>query len=99
MTNVEISTLMLKIMVASFGSVGLMEYIKNFLKTEKTWIYSLIMPFIAIGVYCACEYLPIGIIGSILTVGCVQIDYQVIIQGFKKLINKDKLIETENTAE
>lgn len=84
----DVTTFIFKIMIASFGSVGIMEYIKNFLKTEKKWIYSLIMPVIAIGCYLATEYLPVGIIGGILTIGCVQLDYQVIIQGFKKIINK-----------
>lgn len=84
--NQEINTLIVKIVIAAFGSVGLIEYLKNFIKTEKTWIYSLIMPLIAIGCYCACQYLPIGITGGILTIGCVQLGYQVIIQGFKKII-------------
>ena len=97
----EIGLLITKIMVASFATVGLMEYLKNFLKTEKTWIYSLLMPVFAIGCFLACEYLPIGIIGGILTVGCVQLDYQVIVQGFKKLINRkvDKITETESEPE
>ena len=84
--NQEINTLIVKIVIAAFGSVGLIEYLKNFIKTEKTWIYSLIMPLIAISCYCACQYLPIGITGGILTIGCVQLGYQVIIQGFKKII-------------
>lgn len=88
METSEITNLILKIILSSFGAVGLMEYLKNFLKTTKNWIYSILMPFFAIGCYLACEYLPIGIIGGILTVGCVQLDYQVIIQGFKKIINK-----------
>ena len=97
----EIGLLITKIMVASFATVGLMEYLKNFLKTEKTWIYSLLMPVFAIGCFLPCEYLPIGIIGGILTVGCVQLDYQVIVQGFKKLINRkvDKITETESEPE
>lgn len=88
MTTSDLSILVLKVVIASFSTVGLMEYLKNFIKTEKTWIYSLLMPVIGIGCYLACEYLPIGVIGGILTVGCVQLDYQVIIQGFKKLFNK-----------
>lgn len=56
------------------------------------------MPPISVGCFCACEYLPIGIIGGILTVGCVQLDYQVIVQGFKKVFNKtvNKIDNTEN---
>lgn len=98
METSEIANLILKIVLASFGSVGIIEYLKNFIKTEKKWIYSIIMPLISVGCYCACEYLPIGIIGGILTVGCVQLDYQVIVQGFKKVINRtvDKIDNTEN---
>lgn len=88
MTREEMGTLILKVIIASFSTVGLMEYLKNFLKTEKTWLYSLLMPLFAIGCYLACEYLPVGVIGGLLTVGCVQLDYQVIVQGFKKAINK-----------
>ena len=83
----DITTLILKIMVAAFAAAGLIEFIKNFIKTEKTWIFSVIMPFVACGCFLACEYLPIGVIGCILTIGTVQLDYQVIVQGFKKIIN------------
>lgn len=95
MNNADMGSLILKVVISSFSTVGIVEYLKNFIKTEKKWIYSLIMPVIAIGCYLACEYLPIGVIGSILTVGCVQLDYQVIVQGFKKAINKsvDKIGE------
>lgn len=98
MQNNEIKNLILKVIIASFGSVGIMEYIKNFLKTKKTYIYSIIMPFIAVGCFLATEYLPIGIIGGIVTVGCVQLDYQVIVQGFKNIMNKSirKIKENDN---
>lgn len=97
----DVGLLIAKIMIAAFATVGIMEYMKNFIKTEKTWIYSLIMPFIAIGCFAAVEYLPIGIIGGILTVGCVQLDYQVIVQGFKKVINRkvDKITESTDSEE
>lgn len=88
MNNAELGNLIIKILVASFAAVGLMEWIKNFIKTDKKWIYSIIMPFLAVGCFLACEYLPIGVIGGILTVGCVQLDYQVIIQGFQKVLEK-----------
>lgn len=88
MDNADMGNLILKVIISSFSTVGIVEYLKNFIKTEKKWIYSLIMPVIAIGCYLACEYLPIGVIGAILTVGCVQLDYQVIVQGFKKAIDK-----------
>lgn len=86
--NNEVIPLITKIVLSSFGAVGILEWLKNFLKLKKKWIFSIIMPFIAIGCFCACEYLPISIIGGILTVGCVQLNYQVIIQGFTKIIEK-----------
>jgi len=89
MTNIEeIKIIILKVIVASFGTVGIVEYLKNFIKTEKKWIYSIIMPFVAVGSFYACEILPIPVIGSILTIGSVQLDYQIIVQGFKKTIEK-----------
>ena len=75
----------IKAVISAFAGVGLMEWIKNFIKTEKTWIYSLIMPFIAIGCFVAIEYLPIGVFGSIMTIGIMQVDYQILIQGIKKI--------------
>lgn len=97
----DLGLMIVKIMVAAFATVGLMEYMKNFIKTEKTWIYSVIMPVIALGCFLAVEYLPIGVIGGILTVGCVQLDYQVIVQGFKKIINGKvkKIAESEDKSE
>jgi hypothetical protein len=80
--------LITKVMISAFATVGIIEYLKNFIKTDKKWIYSLIMPFISIGCYCICQYLPIGIIGGALTIGTVQLGYQLIIQGFKKIIEK-----------
>lgn len=77
----------IKAVIASLAGVGLMEWLKNFIKTEKSWVYSLVMPFIAVGCFCAIEYLPIGVFGSIMTVGIMQIDYQLLIQGIQKLVS------------
>lgn len=88
MNNDEITLLVTKIVLSAFGSTGLLEYAKNFIKTEKTWIYSLLMPVFAVACYLVCEFLPAPAIGCILTVGAVQLDYQIIVQGFKKLFNK-----------
>lgn len=76
----------IKAVFSAFAGVGLMEWLKNFIKTEKTWIYSLIMPVTAIVCFCAIEYLPIGVFGSIMTVGIMQIDYQILIQGIQKIV-------------
>ena len=80
-----ISKYFLKAMFSAIAGVGLLEWLKDLIKTEKTRIYSLLMPFVAVGCFCAIEYLPIGVFGSIVTIGIMQIDYQVIIQGFKKI--------------
>lgn len=88
MNQIDISNLLLKIVLASFGATGILEWLKNFIKTPKTWVYSIIMPMLAIGCFFICEFCNVAVIGSILTIGCVQLDYQVIVQGFKTLIDK-----------
>ena len=75
----------LKALISAIAGVGLMEWLKNFIKTSKTWVYSLLMPFVAVGCFCSIEYLPIGVFGSILTVGNMQINYQILIQGIQKI--------------
>lgn len=87
----------IKAIVSALAGVGLMEWIKNFIKTEKTWIYSLIMPFIAIGCFVSIEYLPIGVFGSIMTIGIMQVDYQLLIQGIQKIVKTKigKIAESE----
>lgn len=79
-------TYFIKAVISALAGVGLMEWLKNFIKTEKTWIYSLIMPVIAIGCFCSIEYLPIGVFGSIMTIGIMQINYQLLIQGIQKVV-------------
>lgn len=79
-------TLLLQVIISSFAAVGVIEYIKNFIKTDNKIVFAIIMPFMAIGCFCACSLLPLPVIGSILTIGSVQLDYQVIVQGFKKTI-------------
>lgn len=82
----ELIEFVIKIGLAGFGAVGVMEWLKNFFKFKKTWIYALVMPFFAVGCYAAVNFLPPYVIGAILTVGVVQLNYQVIIQGFKAII-------------
>ena len=82
----EFADYIIKAVISALAGVGLMEWIKNFIKTEKTWIYSLIMPVIAIGCFLSIEYLPIGVFGSIMTIGIMQINYQVLIQGIQKVV-------------
>ena len=82
----EFAIYIIKALISALAGVGLMEWIKNFIKTEKTWIYSLIMPVIAIGCFLSIEYLPIGVFGSIMTIGIMQVNYQLLIQGIQKIV-------------
>ncbi|MCR5436213.1 MAG: hypothetical protein K6E97_04010 [Treponema sp.] len=82
----EFASYTLKAVISALAGVGLMEWLKNFIKTEKKWIYSIIMPFVAVGCFCSIEYLPIGVFGSIMTVGIMQIGYEILIQGIQKII-------------
>ena len=82
----EFVTYFIKAVISALAGVGVMEWLKNFIKTEKTWIYSLIMPLVAVGCFCSIEYLPIGVFGSIMTIGIMQIDYQLLIQGIQKIV-------------
>ena len=94
----EFALYIVKALIAALAGVGLMEWIKNFIKTEKTWIYSLIMPVIAIGCFVSIEYLPIGVFGSIMTIGNMQINYQLLIQGIQKIVKSKigKIAESED---
>lgn len=84
MTN--FSELITKIVISAFAATGLIEFLKNIIKTKKTWIYVILMPIVAIACYCTCEYLPTVVIGCILTIGMVQLCYQIIVQGFKTIV-------------
>ncbi|MGN0757033.1 hypothetical protein [Treponema sp.] len=80
------SQFLLKVFTAAFATVGIEEFIKNFLKTKKTWVYALLMIPLSIGSYFSVEVLSMWVIGGLLTIGCVQICYQTIVQGFKAII-------------
>lgn len=80
------SDLMPQVVISAFATVGLIEVIKNFIKTEKKWIFSLIMIPLSIGTYFAAVCLPVWVIGGILTVGVTQECYQVIIQSLQNIV-------------
>ena len=88
----------IKAIISALAGVGLMEWLKNFIKTEKTWIYSIIMPVIAVVCFCSIEYLPIGVFGSIMTIGIMQIDYQLLVQGIQQIVKSKlkKISESED---
>ncbi len=77
-----------KVIAAGFAAVGIEEFLKNFFQPKNhKWYAVLIIP-LSIGTYCAAEMLPIHIIGSLLTLGSVQICYETLIQGFHAVIQK-----------
>lgn len=77
---------LLKVLAAAFATVGIEEYLKNFIRTNRTIVYAFLMIPLSVGSYFSAEKLPMWIIGSLLTIGCVQISYQTIVQGFKAII-------------
>lgn len=77
---------LLRILVASFATVGVLEYLKNFFVPKKKQCYAIIMLPFAVVCYIAIELLPLWVIGGILTVGCVQLCYQTLVQGFTSIV-------------
>ena len=79
---------LLNIMAASFAAVGLEEFVKNFFKPKNKVWYAVIMLPLSVGCYYAVDRLPPLVIGCALTIGCVQLCYQTIIQGFKAIVER-----------
>ncbi len=77
---------LLRILVACFATVGVEEYIKNFFKPKNKIWYAVLMLPLSVGCYIATSMLPVQVIGSILTIGGVQLCYQTLVQGFKSII-------------
>lgn len=89
MNNIsDICKLFLQVIVSAFGAAGLIEFLKNFIKTDKKIVYAIIMPPITVGCFLATYYLSPVVIGSVIAIGTVQLNYQIIIQGFAKLVTK-----------
>lgn len=75
------------VVVSALATVGLIEYIKNFFHpSNKKWYAFLMLP-VSIICYCCTFLLPEYVIGSIITVGCVQLGYQTLVQGFSTIIS------------
>ena len=88
---------MIKVVAAAFATVGLEEYLKNFFKPKRKIWYAVIMLPLSIICYIAASLLPQEVIGSILTIGGVQLCYQTLVQGFKAVIdNITNKIKTTN---
>lgn len=94
----EILTFVIKAVVSALAGVGLMEWLKNFIKTGKTWVFSIIMPLISAGCFFSIEYLPTGVFGSLMTMGIMQMNYQVLVQGIQKII-KSKINDLSKSGE
>ena len=80
--------LLIKIVVAGFATVGIEEYLKNFLPAKRSKWWALIMLPLSVGCFFAVHSLPLPVIGSLLTVGTVQIAYETLIQGFRAVIDR-----------
>lgn len=80
--------LIMKIVIAGFGVVGIEEYLKNFLPEKRSKWWALIMLPLSVGSFFAVQYLPLSVIGSILTIGGVQLAYETLIQGFRAVIDR-----------
>lgn len=74
------------VVISSLATVGLVEYIKNFIKPKNKVWYAVIMLPVSILCYFCTDVLPETVIGGILTIGCVQLCYQTLIQGFQTMV-------------
>ena len=82
----EIDVLLQNVVIAAFACVGLIETLKSFFKTEKKWLYAVIMIPFSVACYFAVLYLPPWIIGGMLTIAMCQIGYQTIVQTFQAVV-------------
>ena len=80
--------LLLKVVVAGFAAVGIEEWLKNFRPKSASKWWALVMLPLSVGCFCAVDLLPLPVIGSLLTVGTVQIAYETLIQGFRAVIER-----------
>lgn len=76
----------LKVFVAALATVGIEEFIKNFFKPKNKIWYAVLMIPLSIGCYLSVDLLPLYVIGSLLTIGSVQLCYQSFVQVFKTLV-------------
>lgn len=84
----EIENLLQNVVVAAFATVGLIEFLKNFIKVEKKWIYALLMIPISALCFFFCITEKEWGIGAMLTVGITQLCYQTIVQTMQGLVKK-----------
>lgn len=82
----EIENLLQNVVVAAFATVGLIEFLKNFIKVEKKWIYALLMIPVSALCFFFCITEKEWGIGAMLTVGMTQLCYQTIVQTFQAVV-------------
>ena len=90
------SQFLLKVFTAAFATVGIEEFIKNFLKTKKTWVYALLMIPLSIGSYFSVEVLPMWVIGFVCLwqyAGQSMMLYMAQISGISKSIYEASYID------
>ncbi len=78
----------LRVVAAAFATVGIEEYLKNFFQPKNLKWYAVLMLPLAVACFCAAEMLPPAVLGSLLTIGSVQLCYETLIQGFRALIDR-----------
>lgn len=76
----------IQVVVASLATVGIEEFIKNFFKPKNKKWYAVLMLPLSVFCFCAASLMPLCVIGSLLTVGCVQLCYQTLVQGFSVML-------------
>lgn len=82
----EIENLLQNVVVAAFATVGLIEFLKNFIKVEKKWIYALLMIPVSALCFFFCITEKEWGIGAMLTIGMTQLCYQTIVQTFQAVV-------------
>lgn len=79
---------LVQVIAAAFAAVGIEEFLKNFISFSTSKWWALVMVPLAVGCFYAAEMLPPVVLGSLLTIGSVQICYETLIQGFRAVIER-----------
>ena len=77
--------LFIQVLIAAVAVVGVMEFIKNFIPVKPV-LYAVFTLALSTFAFFAIVYLPVWVIGSLLTLGCVQMGYEIFIQGVREIL-------------
>lgn len=82
------------ILLAGFGTVGFIEWIKKLVPKAPGWVWKLIMPFLSIGVWAASMYIPV-VFWGLVVMATTQLGYQGFVQFGNEIVSilKDKFGE------